>query len=1194
MRTTNAFLDDYSDALAAIDPATTAFEREHRRTFSQTELCLAFLHKYLPDEEVKTVPALMMGYPRIMGDNVDNASRYALVNVRHLCSRFGSMSAWVDALMQYTQTPEVLRCFNVRDQVVELRPSAAETLLAVLADWLGRRVPWTERRHQVAKPGEAVVFLDRRQTKVTYDIPAIPAERQAVKGYALKPRTYNPPIKITFDELRRVSAEVDAREARDDWPADSLPPVHLAKRLEKLKTQDVDGFFDGETFTLDGATHLVGMLSSGKSTFVIALLFALTLGGGGKRIAVIVSDTMQGASLSARLRRHAVSATVLSSFRNREGHLQSIHWQHSLNKASWSLSSLGDLAVGFSTACPLDGAQGDPGLIKGEIEDGWRFPKFPDKQCHHIYQTPSADDDDENANPDDVGDRTNTSSCPLWSTCPAQAQQRTAVDASVLIMTPAAFIHMTPDVWTTRSRISLPELVQYEYDLVIVDEVDSVQKTFDDIFAPRAPIMGDEQNNYAPSVGLKSSEALRQRSGIQFRKPVNAKWQSNFFTFFRLIGAIYAMLQNEREALQSFYQDSPFTAGSILYDLWRRRLKIDADAEIDLTLDNPKFAGEFLDVIKVAGAINRYARGTSVSDDQDENDDSPRFNDDRFAQAADTLRALARQLLVTDFYEGVMEDIESKLAGRLSVFNAVGLSSEKVGELKPRHNALALILATVTALALSHYNWLVKTQAAVARDFQIEDGYLLGQASGLIKNYRTLLPANPAGAAFGLFYDDPRRDQTDAMGGKLTLISHLGVGRHLLTHLHDLLAFEGQAGPHTLLLSGTSWAGGSVHAPAPRTRKPMARSSSPSFDVQVPVKAVLVQPEEELEAISHSVFSLMHMPDAKGRQIRISGTSQERRRENLTAISGCFASPSDGLNRFESDWSRLNTKWAAWKSDALDDRRRVLLVTNSYDDAAIVADALADAFRKNGYTDWSVNCLVRDRDDTLAGEAGSRLRLARPLPRSLIERFGEQPEQSVLVAPMQNIARGHNILNSRRVAAISSIYFLHRVHPRPDDLGPTIGRLNRSTQAWFDHGLMMPAGKTVTVANRAQRMRYAANYIVRHGLEAGRGGYQTLPAEYKAQFAWDMLTSLWQTIGRGIRGGCPVFAAFVDYAFAPLSFDSNYDKDTPHSSALVQCIKQLDLAIAEKTNPKEYKVAQMLYQPFYDALKNTQGLRHDE
>ena len=824
----------YSAALAAIDPATTAFEKEYRRTFAQTELCLAFLYKYLPDEEVRAVPALMMGYPKIMGDNVANASRHALVNVRHLCSRFASMSAWVDALMQYTQTREVIRCFNVRDQLVESRPSAAETLLAVLDDWLSRRVPWTERRHQVANPGEAVVFLDHRQTKVSYHIPAIPAERQAVKGYTLKPRTYNPPIQITFDELKRVSAEVDAREAGDDWPADSLPPIHLAQRLEKLKTQDVAGFFDGETFTMDGATHLVGMLSSGKSTFVIALLFALTLGGGGKRIAVLVSDTMQGASLSARLRRHSVNATVLSSFRNREGHLQSIHWQHSLNEANWSLSSLGDLAVGFSTACPLDGAQSDPELVEGEIEDRWRFPKFPDKQCHRLYQTSSADDDDDNANPDDVGDSTNASSCPLWSTCPAQAQQRTAVDTSVLIMTPAAFIHMTPDVWTTRSRISLPELVQYEFDLVIVDEVDSVQKAFDEIFTPRAPIMGDEQNSYAPSVGLKSSEALRQHSGIQFRKPVNAKWQSNFFTFFRLIGTIYAMLQNEREALQSFYQDSPFTAGSILYDLWRRRLKIDADTQVHLTLDNPKFAREFLDVIKVAGAINRYARGTSVSDDQDENDDSPRFKDDRFEQAADALRNLARQLLVTDYYEGVMEEIESELAGRLSVFNAVGLSSKKVDELKPRHNALALILATVTALALSHYNWLVKTQAAVARDFQIEDGYLLGQASGLIKNYRTLLPANPAGAAFGLFYDDPRRDQTDAMGGKLTLISHLGVGRHLLTHLHDLLAFEGQAGPHTLLLSGTSWAGGSVHAPAPRTRKHMA-CSSPSFDVQVPV-----------------------------------------------------------------------------------------------------------------------------------------------------------------------------------------------------------------------------------------------------------------------------------------------------------------------------------------------------------------------
>jgi hypothetical protein len=210
----------------------------------------------------------------------------------------------------------------------------------------------------------------------------------------------------------------------------------------------------------------------------------------------------------------------------------------------------------------------------------------------------------------------------------------------------------------------------------------------------------------------------------------------------------------------------------------------------------------------------------------------------------------------------------------------------------------------------------------------------------------------------------------------------------------------------------------------------------------------------------------------------------------------------------------------------------------------------------------------------------------------LIERFGRESEKSILVAPMQIVARGHNILNWRGTAAISAIYFLHRPHPRPDDLGPTIGRLNRFAQERFDKGVKSKPDEGF--AGRGRRVRFAATNIVRYGLEAGRFGYRSLPPEFKAQFAWDMLTPLWQTVGRGIRGGCPVFVGFVDYAFAPLSFDGAEDGDTPDSSALVQSLRQLEAAMEEADNPAEHEVARLLYKPFHDALARTEGLLHGQ
>jgi hypothetical protein len=209
------------------------------------------------------------------------------------------------------------------------------------------------------------------------------------------------------------------------------------------------------------------------------------------------------------------------------------------------------------------------------------------------------------------------------------------------------------------------------------------------------------------------------------------------------------------------------------------------------------------------------------------------------------------------------------------------------------------------------------------------------------------------------------------------------------------------------------------------------------------------------------------------------------------------------------------------------------------------------------------------------------------MPRSLIERFGLEPEKSVIVAPVQIVGRGHNILNGGGKAAISTIYFLHRLHPRPDDLAPTIARLNRFAQERFDKGVASVEG----MSTRARRMRYAATNLVKESLERGRFGYRSLPAEFKAQFAWDLLTPIWQTVGRGIRGGCPVFVGFVDYAFAPHSFDAREGGDTGDSSVLVQCLHQLEQAMTSGSDESARGVAKLLYEPFHDALAKTEGLR---
>lgn len=1183
MRTDSAFVDSYVEQLRAVDPAARALGRDELRDLALTELCLHVLARHLPGEDTSALPSLMLGYPRALLGEVDADLAAALANLRHLANRFISVTSWLDACRQHAELPETLRCYAIVDRVPQLRRSAPWALLSLMDEQLSRPAPWVERKLSVAASREATVRTRRGETLLSYRVPPLPDEAPQPPQHTLKRRSAHAPIRVTLSELRQVAADVDARETAADWPQ-TLAPLRLRDRLSKLALKGLaPDFFDGETLTIAGASHVLGMLSSGKSTLVWLLVFALTLKDRGRRIAMLVPDTIHGATVVARLRRHGVRATVLSSFYNRERHLNAMHWQQGLSASGWSLGALGDLAQNFSVACPLDGFQREPVVVRGPA-DNPVFPEFKEKPCHALFQKKedaerATDDETEGDLPDE---RSPKRSCPLWAACPAQEQQRAAVDAQVIALTPQAFVHMTPDKWTTASHITLPELFQFEIDLVIVDEVDSVQKTMDDIFAPRSPIMGDERDVYAPAIGARSSEALRSRSGHQFRKQVNAKWQANFHTFYRLIGTLYALLQNERADLQPFYLHMPFTAGAILYEIWRQRQAVQGGVKPGRSFDDPEIEEDFLEVIKVAAAISDFSASSAVAL-EDAEDALGEFRRESFQAAAKALQDIAREAAVADYYEALAEKIEKQLAGPLAAFNATGPGVE--GALKPRGNALALLLAVISELVLKHYYWLVKAQRSVATDFGIDEAQLLSQTSNLLKHYRTLLPGNPAGGVFGLLYDEPTPEKRANLGGKLTLINHLGVGRHLITHLHDLLAAEGQAGPHVLMLSGTSWAGGGRRQRHPQTGRPMD-AASPSFDVQVPPKGVLLQPPAELAAIRQSSFELVAMRDAEQRQVRISGLPEVERRRELASVARRLAARRDDCNVIEHTWGRMETAWGG----QIQDRRRAMLVTNSYADAAVVAEALMDALEAHGYADWRVFGLIRDTadDEEVPGEI--ELRRARKLPRSLIERFGEEAEKSVLVAPMTVVARGHNILNAEGRAAISSIYFLHRPHPRPDDLSAVIGRLNRFAAERFDQGLSADAApEGERLSQRARRLRYAANHIVRYGL-ASRVGYSELSTEYKAQFAWDMLTPLWQTIGRGIRNGCPVHIGFVDRQFAPLSFDGG--RDTAASSVLVQAIRQLEAAMAETQHPTAREVPELLYRPFLDALRQTRGLAY--
>jgi hypothetical protein len=317
--------------------------------------------------------------------------------------------------------------------------------------------------------------------------------------------------------------------------------------------------------------------------------------------------------------------------------------------------------------------------------------------------------------------------------------------------------------------------------------------------------------------------------------------------------------------------------------------------------------------------------------------------------------------------------------------------------------------------------------------------------------------------------------------------------------------------------------------------------------------------------------------------LRASGLSQPLRRETLKEMARRLAEKRDRTSPLEAVWDEMERLWC---EGSMRDRRRALLVVNSYADAVTVAAALSSSLAPDRESSWQVRCLTPDKDD-LDADLSDGLRPGERLPRALVESFGETPERSVLVAPMSVVARGHNILNRHSKAAISAIWFLHRPHPRPDDLSSVVGRLNRYALQRFD--VKVDPGSYLGLGDCGRRMRHAATSIVREALDY-RGGFAGLPPHLQASFAWDMLTPLWQTIGRGIRGGVPIFVGFVDRQFAPQRMDGSGD-DTADSSVLLRAVGELEFAVDSASNPSGYSIASRLYGPFLEALRRTEGLK---
>jgi len=91
VRSDREFITEYRSTLRRIDPSAESMPADASRTLALTEICLRFLSRFLPNENILTVPQLMMGYPSLLDSStVGREAVKALAILRHFAAHFGS------------------------------------------------------------------------------------------------------------------------------------------------------------------------------------------------------------------------------------------------------------------------------------------------------------------------------------------------------------------------------------------------------------------------------------------------------------------------------------------------------------------------------------------------------------------------------------------------------------------------------------------------------------------------------------------------------------------------------------------------------------------------------------------------------------------------------------------------------------------------------------------------------------------------------------------------------------------------------------------------------------------------------------------------------------------------------------------------------------------------------------------------
>ncbi|KYC41371.1 hypothetical protein WA1_21955 [Scytonema hofmannii PCC 7110] len=716
--------------------------------------------------------------------------------------------------------------------------------------------------------------------------------------------------------------------------------------------------------------------------------------------------------------------------------------------------------------------------------------------------------------------------------------------------------------------IKIGELVYEQSDIVIFDEVDTVIKWFDDVYAEEVLLTN---GGVFDEIGVKTEDYMRFNRNPP---PLTQRWTGAERDAQKAITATLTLLDKRsgHEFLRQWIERGYFTPNSLLFKFARRLTGLEE-------FDPPDISEE-----QLKANTQRVQQTVQYFDallDEDPLIRQPRSNPkvDRLAllvqqinsigeSATDRNIHLACKAWILDFFphtERQLAELRAELEKRQNNSQQPAKKKRrnplKENELDPVDTleTLAYRLQFALTIALLDRHTRIVFYEWHNRPSKLEEEPPHRRMPTAMLN---ILPLPPTGRQFGTYYsrkDDSFNQSENSSENALSLFAYTNIGRYYVLNFHRLLTdLDGQRGPNVLALSGTSYL-----------------PHSTRFHVGKP-QGILMPESKAREAIASSNFKFLPQQKRNDEAIRISGRPERQKMGLIKEMAQALVA-NNGTGCLGQELDRLKLL-SEGDPNSWEDRGRLLLLVNSYPQARWTANEIRGCWSSMNEYVYHLTPDTKEMEDgfdiQMVGEFGA-------LKRADIETFALTGGK-ILVAPINSIGRGFNILNKNGKAAFGSVYFLTRPYPHPHDTQAIAQELNCRTLDWLEDENFV-AWQEDGVLQRAEAVRQlAARYwrSVEH-----RSYYKTLRnnEELRAFPRHDLAATtaglIIQAVGRLLRGGVPFHAYFVDAAWAPNNAKQE-QADTPRTSLLAAIIDLLCDYVDK--NP----ICKALYQPLVDALVN--------